>query len=83
MKNAAFGKTMEDMKKHRDIKLVTTEIIRNCLISGPNYDTLKFLTEHLLAIELKKPEILTNKPVSWGNSILELSNILMYEFWYN
>ena len=64
MKNAAFGKTMEDMKKHRDIKLVTKEIIRNCLISGPNYHTLKFLTEHLLAIELKKPEILTNKPVS-------------------
>ena len=62
MKNAAFGKTMEDMKKHRYLKLVTTEIRRNYLISGPNYHTLKFLTEHLLAIELKKPEILTNKP---------------------
>ena len=64
MKNAAFGKTMEDMKKHRYFKLVTTEIRRNYQISGPNYHTLKFLTEHLLAIELKKPEILTNKPVS-------------------
>ena len=52
--NAVFGKTMENVRKHRDIKLVTTERRKNYLVSEPNYDTTKFFTEHLLAIEMKK-----------------------------
>ena len=54
MNNAVFGKTMENVRKHRDIKLVTTERRRNYLVSEPNYHTTKFFTEHLLAIEMKK-----------------------------
>ena len=81
--NAVFGKTMENVRKHRDIKLVTTERRRNYLVSEPNYHTTKFFTETLLAIEMKKTEILMNKPVYLGLSILELSKILMYEFWYD
>ena len=54
MNNAAFGKTMENVRKHRDIKLVTTERRRNYLVSEPNYHTTKFFTEILLAIEMKK-----------------------------
>ena len=54
MNNAVFGKTMENVRKHRDIKLVTTERRRNYLVSEPNYHTTTFFTEHLLAIELKK-----------------------------
>ena len=57
MNNAVFGKTMENVRKHRDIKLVTTERRRNCLVSEPNYHTTKFLTENLLAIEMKKNRI--------------------------
>ena len=83
MNNAVFGKTMENVRKHRDIKLVTTERRRNYLVSEPNYHTTKFFTENLLAIEMKKTEILMNKPVYLGLSILELSKILMYEFWYD
>ena len=83
MNNAVFGKTMENVRKHRDIKLVTTERRRNYLVSEPNYHTTKFFTENLLAIEMKKTEILMNKPVHLGLSILELSKILMYEFWYD
>ena len=49
---------MEDVRKHRDIKLATTEKRRNYLVSEPNYHTTKFFTEHLLAIEVKKTEIL-------------------------
>ena len=79
MNNAVFGKTMENVRKHRDIKLVTTERRRNYLVSEPNYHTTKFFTENLLAIEMKKTEILMNKPVYLGLSILELSEILMYE----
>ena len=83
MNNAVFGKTIENVRKHRDIKLVTTERRRNYLVSEPNYHTTKFFTEHLLAIEMQKTEILMNKPVHLGFSILELSKILMYEFWYD
>ena len=56
--NAVFGKTMENVRKHRDIKLVTTERRRNYLVSEPNYHTTKFFTETLLAIEMKKQRYL-------------------------
>ena len=82
MNNAFFGKTTENVKKHRDIKLVTTERSRNKLVSEPNYDTTKFFTENLLAIEMKKTEILMNKLVYLGLSIVKLSKVLMYGFWY-
>ena len=52
--NNAVLKTMENMRKHRDIKLVTTERKRNYLVSQPNYHTTNFFAEHLLAIEIKK-----------------------------
>ena len=54
---------MENVRKHRDIKLVTTEKRRNYLVSEPNYYTKNFFTENLLTIEMKKTEILMNKPV--------------------
>ena len=56
MNNAGFGKTMENIRKHRYIKLVTTERRRNYLASEPNYHTTKFFTENFLAIEIKKTE---------------------------
>ena len=54
MNDAVFGKTMENLRKHRDIKLITTERRRTYLMLEPNYHTTKFVTEHLLAIEMKK-----------------------------
>ena len=72
MNNAVYGKTMENVRKHRDIKLFTTKRRRNYLVSEPNYQTKMFFTENLLAIEIKKTEILMNKPVHLGFSILEL-----------
>ena len=86
MNNAVFGKTMENVWKNRDIKLATTERRRDYLVSEPNYHTAKFFKENLLAMEMKKKkqtEILLNKPVYLVLSILELSEILMYEFWYD
>ena len=60
MNNAFFGRTMENVRKHRDIKFVTTETRRNYLVSEPNYHTTNFFTEHLLAIEMEKKKK-TNK----------------------
>ena len=54
MNNSVFGKTMENVRKHRDIKLVTTDEKRNKLVSEPIYHTTKCFSENLLAIEMKK-----------------------------
>ena len=71
--NAVFGKTMENVRKQRDIKLVITNKRRNYLVSEPNYHTKKWFSEHLLAIEIKKkPKAKINKPVYLGLSTLEL-----------
>ena len=72
---------MENVRKYRDIKLVTTERRRKYLVSEPNYHTTKFFTEHFLAIEIKRTQIYMNKPVYLGLLIIESIKILMYEFW--
>ena len=54
MNNSVFGKTMENVRKHRDIKLETTDEKRNKLVSEPNYHIAKRFSENLLAIEMKK-----------------------------
>ena len=54
MNNAVFGKTMENGRKNKDIKLVTIERRRNYLVSEPNYHTIKFFTENSLTIEMIK-----------------------------
>ena len=73
MNNAVSGKTIENARKHKYIKRVTTER-RNCLVSDPNYDTTKFFTENLSAIEIKKIDLM-NKSVHLG------LKVLMYEYW--
>ena len=83
MNNAVFRKTMENVRKHRDIKLVTTDKRRNQLVSEPNYHTAKYFSENLLAIEMKKTKVKMNKPVYLGMSILDISKTLMYEFWFD
>ena len=63
MNNSVFGKTMENARKHRDIKLATTEEKRIKLVSGPNYHKTKHFSDNLLAIEMKKAKVKMNKPV--------------------
>ena len=83
MNNSVFGKTMEYVRKHRDIKLVTTDVKRNKLVSEPNYHTTKRFSENLWAIEMKKTKVKMNKPVYLGMSILAISKTLMYKCWYD
>ena len=59
--NAVFGKTMENVRKHRNIKLVAIERRRNYLVSEPSYHIATFFRENLLAIEMRKTQILMNK----------------------
>ena len=82
MNNCVFGKTMENVRNHRDVKLVTTDKKKNHLVSEPNYWTIKDFSENLLAIKMKKTKVKMNKPIYAGFSILDLSKIIMYEFWY-
>ena len=77
------AETMENVRKNRVIKLVTTERRRNYLVLEPNYQTTNFFTEKLLAIDMKKPLILMNKYVYLGLPILDPSKTVMYEFWYD
>ena len=70
MNNPVFGKTMKNMRKYKDIKLSTSKRRRNYLVSELTDHTTKFLTENLLAIKMKKMQILMNKPVYFNLSIL-------------
>ena len=81
--NSVFGKTVENVGKHRDIKLGTTQKRRNYLVSEPTYHKIKFFTENLLAIEMRQTKLFMNEYVYLGLSKLELSKIVMYEYWYN
>ena len=80
MNNSVFGQSFLNVRKHRDIKLVTTDKRRNQLVSEPNYHATKWFSENLLVIEMKKTKVKMNKPVYLGLSILEISKTLMYEF---
>ena len=81
MNNAVFRKTMENVRKHRDIKLVKTDYKRNKLVSEPNYHTMNLISENLSIIEMKKVKVKMNKLIYLGLSILEISKIIMYKFW--
>ena len=80
MNNSVFGKTMENVRKHRYIKLVTTDERRNELVSEPNYHTTKQFSKNLLAIEMKKAKVTMNKSVYLGMSIIDINKTLMFEF---
>ena len=66
MNNSVFRKTMANVRKHIDIKLVTTHKRRNQLVSQPNYHTREWFSEGLLAIEMKKIKLKMNKPAYRG-----------------
>ena len=60
MNNSDFGKTMENVRNHRDIKLVTTNQRGRNLISKPKYHTSKYFSENLMAIEIRKTKVIMN-----------------------
>ena len=83
MNNSVYGKTMENIRKHKDIKLVTSNTRRKKLASEPNYHTCKHFSENLIAIEMRKTKIHMRKAVYIGQAVLDISKTLMYESWYD
>ena len=74
---------MQNDRKHRDIKLVTTEYKRNKLAFEPNHQSTKCISKYLLVTVMSITEIKINKPIYLGQAILDLSKTLMLEFWYD
>ena len=78
-----YGKTMENVRNHKDIRLVNNENKRSKLASEPNYHGTTYISEDLLIMEMKHREVYMNKPLYLGQAILDYSKMLMYEFWYD
>ena len=75
MNNSVFGKTMENVRNDRDIKIVTTNKQRKKFTSEPNYHTTKYISKDLLIMEMKKVEVKMNKPIYLGQAILDGDNV--------
>ena len=80
MNNSVFGMTMENIRNHRDIKLVNTNEQRNKFASELNYHTTKYISKYFLIMEMTKVTVKMNKPIYLGQTILDISKTLMYEF---
>ena len=83
MNNSVFGKTMENIRKHRHIKLVTTKEKYLRTVMKPNFKSGVLFGENVTGCEMGKIKVVMNKPVCLGQVILDLSKILMYEFHYD
>ena len=83
MNNSVFGKTMENIRKHKDIKLVTNakDYLKN--VMKPNFKSSVLFGENLMGCEIGKVKVVINMPVHLSQAILDLSKIVMYKFHYN
>ena len=83
MNNSVFGKTMENIRRHRDIKLVNNKEEYLKTVMKPNFKSGTLLGPDLMGFEMGKVKIIMNKPVYLGQAILDLSKLIMYEFHYD
>ena len=83
MNNSVFGKTIENIRKRQNVKLLDNRKKALKLSSKPNFDRATIFDEHLVAIHMKKTEVYFNKPIYVGQAILDLSKTLMFDFHYN
>ena len=83
MNNSVFGKTMENIRNHKDMKLVTSDKKYLKYVMKPNFKDGFPFSKHLFAVEMGKRDITMSKPVYLGQAMLDLSKTLMYEFHYD
>ena len=81
--NSVYGKTMENVRKRINVKLVNNEKDYLKVVSRPSFVSQKILDKNLVAIHKIKPVLLLNKPICVGFSILELNKMIMYDWHYN
>ena len=83
MNNSVFDKTMENLRKRVNVKLVTKPEKRTKLTASPAFDSFRIFSEDLAAVNMKKTKLYLNRPIYVGFTILDLSKVLMYDFHYN
>ena len=83
MTNSYFGKTMESVRKRRNIVLIRTESQHRFQTSKSSFRRFKIFNENSVAAEVYKPCIELDRPIHVGAAILDLSKLLMYNFWYD
>ena len=83
MDNSVFGKTMENIRKRVDVRLVTDKKKLLKVAAKPSYVSSKIFNENLVAVHKIKETLILNKPAYIGMCILDLSKMLMYDFHYN
>ena len=83
MNNSVFGKTMENIRNRVNVKLVDSGEQFKKLAAKPNYNSRKIFNENLVSVHMKKTSLTMDKPVYLGMSILDLSKIIMFDFYYN
>ena len=83
MNNSVFGKTMENIRRHCNIKLVNNKEEYLKTVMKPNFKSGTLLGDDLMACEMGKVKVVMNKPVYLGQAILDLSKLIMYEFHYD
>jgi hypothetical protein len=82
MNNAVFGKTMENLRKRVNVKLINDKTKLTKLTARPSFDSFRIFSEDLAAVNLKKTKLYLNRPIYVGFTILDLSKVLMYQFHY-
>ena len=83
MNNSVFGKTMENIRKHRDIRLVNIRVAYLKAVMKLNFKSGTLFGPNLMGCEMGKIKVVMNKPIYLGQAILDLSKIVMYEFHYD
>ncbi|XP_053406097.1 uncharacterized protein LOC128559090 [Mercenaria mercenaria] len=83
LNNSVFGKTMENLRKHRSVELVHTETRLKKVSAKPTYKTHRIFSEDLVGVELNRMKVMLNKPIYIGMTVLDLSKRTMYDFYYN
>ena len=83
MNNSVCGKTMENIRKHRNIKLVTNKALYLKTVMKPNFKSGVLFGENLMGCEMGKIKVVMKKPIYFSQAILDLSKIVMYEFYYD
>lgn len=83
MNNSIFGKTLENQRRHKNVKLVTNAASLMKLVQKPNFQTSIIINENLVAVSMEKTVVKMQRPLYVGMSILDISKTIMYDFHYN